>query len=110
MCKAISKGDLPQLSSLGHFLKGSSAALGVVKVHLICETIQDNGRLRDEVTDDDITAEEALKRITELLRKATLEYRVAKAWFLELYPDGKPAKPDAEERLPQPHQDSLSDG
>ena len=85
-----SEKDLPRLSSLGHFLKGSSAALGVTKVQAICETIQNNGKLRDEVADEDITEEEALKRIKELLRNAELEYRVAKAWFLKLYPGDAP--------------------
>ena len=35
--------DLPTLSSLGHFLKGSSATLGLTKVKDSCEKIQHYG-------------------------------------------------------------------
>ncbi|ORX36071.1 signal transduction histidine kinase, partial [Kockovaella imperatae] len=97
MRRAISEKNLEQLSSLGHFLKGSSAALGVFKVQAICETIQNNGKMRDEVRDENITSEDALKRIKDLLRNAELEYRIAKAWFLKLYPDGGPEGGDEED-------------
>ena len=39
--------DLPALSSLGHFLKGSSATLGLVKVRDACERIQHLGNLKE---------------------------------------------------------------
>ena len=38
------KRDLDNLSSLGHFLKGSSATLGLVKVRDGCEKIQRYGK------------------------------------------------------------------
>jgi hypothetical protein len=37
------KSDLSQLHSLGHFLKGSSATLGLIKVRDSCEMIQNYG-------------------------------------------------------------------
>ena len=40
--------DLPTLSSLGHFLKGSSATLGLSKVKDLCEKIQHYGARKDE--------------------------------------------------------------
>lgn len=41
--KAIQKEDLDNLSSLGHFLKGSSATLGLTKVQSACAAIQHLG-------------------------------------------------------------------
>lgn len=40
--------DLAALSSLGHFLKGSSATLGLIKVKNACEAIQHLGAGLDE--------------------------------------------------------------
>lgn len=54
MSQALEAGDLNKLSSLGHFLKGSSASLGLVKVQNTCEEIQhlDNtGPLAKELLD-----------------------------------------------------------
>ncbi|OBA26967.1 hypothetical protein HANVADRAFT_24163 [Hanseniaspora valbyensis NRRL Y-1626] len=34
------KGDLKEISSLGHFLKGSSSALGLPRIAYYCELIQ----------------------------------------------------------------------
>ncbi len=42
------KKDLVSLSSLGHFLKGSSATLGLTKVNDSCEKIQHYGDHKDE--------------------------------------------------------------
>ncbi|KAI8660791.1 HPt domain-containing protein [Fusarium keratoplasticum] len=42
--EALEKRDLDNLSSLGHFLKGSSATLGLVKVRDGCEKIQRYGK------------------------------------------------------------------
>lgn len=36
--------DLGELDSLGHFLKGSSAALGLQRIAWVCERIQNLGR------------------------------------------------------------------
>jgi osomolarity two-component system phosphorelay intermediate protein YPD1 len=43
-----SREDLQELSSLGHFLKGSSATLGLSKVKDACEKIQHLGAGKDE--------------------------------------------------------------
>ena len=84
--------DLAKLSRLGHFLKGSSAALGVQKVQASCEKIQHYGQLRDEEKGEDLTTEEALKKIESLLGTVKSEYGTAesalKAWYLEHDPDG----------------------
>lgn len=40
MESALENGDIPKLMRLGHFLKGSSASLGLVKVQSTCEEVQ----------------------------------------------------------------------
>lgn len=63
--------DLPELSALGHFLKGSSATLGFVKVKDQCERIQHFGAKKDEAGTTDIEDEEyCLRMITEALAEA----------------------------------------
>ena len=85
--------DLATLSSRGHFLKGSSAALGVQKVQASCEKIQHYGQLRDEEKETDLTEAEALEKIGSLFGTVKSEYGMAesalKAWYLEQDPDGK---------------------
>lgn len=66
--------DLPQLSKLGHFLKGSSAALGLQKVKASCEKIQHYGNLRTADGKGDIGEEEALQLIESLLDQTRKEY------------------------------------
>lgn len=44
MDKQLLEGNLKELSDLGHFLKGSSATLGLVKVRDGCEHIQRYGK------------------------------------------------------------------
>jgi osomolarity two-component system phosphorelay intermediate protein YPD1 len=44
MDEAVESSDLTKLSSLGHFLKGSSATLGLIKVRDGCEKIQRYGK------------------------------------------------------------------
>ena len=77
--------DLKKLSSLGHFLKGSSAALGVSAVQATCEHIQHYGALRDEVNGTDLTDETALDKIEPLLKRVKKEYAVAERWLQNWY-------------------------
>ncbi|GFZ43644.1 hypothetical protein JCM24511_01364, partial [Saitozyma sp. JCM 24511] len=82
---AIAEADLPKLSSLGHFLKGSSAALGIVKVQASCEKMQHYGNCRDEEAGETLSEEEALRRIKGLLADCMTDYEVAKGWMKRLY-------------------------
>ncbi|WVW82425.1 hypothetical protein I302_104435 [Kwoniella bestiolae CBS 10118] len=82
---AIVAEDLAKLSSLGHFLKGSSAALGIIKVQASCEKMQHYGNLRDEEAGVSLEAPEALKRIKDLLSACKKDYEVAKTWMENLY-------------------------
>jgi len=81
------KKDLTELSSLGHFLKGSSAALGVSMVQSSCENIQHFGQLREGSAI--ITEAEAIVKITKSIARAREEYADAKTWldwFYTRYP------------------------
>lgn len=82
------KKDLGELTALGHFLKGSSAALGVFKLQSSCEKIQHFGKLKDENVP--ITEAEAIVKIRESISRAKKEYEVAEEWlkvFLKDYPE-----------------------
>lgn len=81
--------DCKSLSSLGHFLKGSSATLGVTKVQNACESIQHYGNLKDDKTGKDITPEAALSRISAALEEAKEEYKEAEAWLRNWYSEAK---------------------
>ncbi|KAK4685488.1 osomolarity two-component system, phosphorelay intermediate protein YPD1, partial [Tremellales sp. Uapishka_1] len=85
MQEAIIAHDLPNLSSLGHFLKGSSAALGIIKVQASCEKMQHYGNMRDEETGEDLDKDEALNRIKGLLADCKRDYKVAEGWLKRLY-------------------------
>ncbi|KZT11766.1 histidine phosphotransferase, partial [Laetiporus sulphureus 93-53] len=85
MDEAYSEKDLEKLSSLGHFLKGSSAALGVAKVQASCEQIQHYGQLRDEEAGIDLTAAAALQKIAPILTRVKAEYSVAESWLKKWY-------------------------
>ncbi|WRT64255.1 uncharacterized protein IL334_001186 [Kwoniella shivajii] len=86
---AIVAKDLNKLSSLGHFLKGSSAALGIIKVQASCEKMQHYGNKRDEEAGISLEPTEALKRIQDLLTACKKDYQVAKKWMENLYEEDK---------------------
>ncbi|KAI0061589.1 histidine-phosphotransfer domain, HPT domain-containing protein [Artomyces pyxidatus] len=87
MDEALADKDLPRLSSLGHFLKGSSAALGVSRVQASCEQIQHYGHQRDEEHDLDLDADVALNKIAATLGRVKLEYVAAEKWLRGWYAD-----------------------
>jgi HPt (histidine-containing phosphotransfer) domain-containing protein len=70
--------NLKDLSDLGHFLKGSSAALGVERVQAACERIQHAGKLRDEEKGVALTEPQALELITVMLEKVKKDYPEAR--------------------------------
>ncbi|KAI0249230.1 putative phosphotransmitter protein Ypd1, partial [Lactifluus subvellereus] len=71
--------DALLLSDLGHFLKGSSAALGVSRVQSSCKDIQYYGKLREGTAA--ITEAEVTVKITKTLARAREEYAEAKIWL-----------------------------
>jgi len=87
MDEALQKKDLLKLSELGHFLKGSSAALGVTQVQASCEQIQHIGKPKDEHTKEAILVPEALRRIELLLVRVKADFVVAEKWLVDWYGD-----------------------
>jgi len=81
------KHDLIQLSKYGHFLKGSSAALGVVQVKEICEKIQHLGNRIDPDKEPEvkISADDALARIKPLLARLKDERAAADEWMKKFF-------------------------
>ena len=66
--------NLDELYRLGHFLKGSSATLGLTKVKDSCEKIQRYGK-KENIDGTPQTDEElCLSRITETLKTVKTEY------------------------------------
>ncbi|KAH7885109.1 histidine-phosphotransfer domain HPT domain-containing protein [Phlebopus sp. FC_14] len=79
MDDAFTQKDLRRLGRYGHFLKGSSAALGVVKVQEICEKIQ----LLGNGTEATLSGDDALARIKPLLARVKDEYATAEKLLTE---------------------------
>lgn len=93
--------DLSQLSSLGHFLKGSSATLGLTKVKDSCEKIQHYGAKKDDTgTRDEPSDETCLSRIKETLALVREEYneveKVLKRFYETNAAANTPTKPTSE--------------
>lgn len=70
---ALKDEDLPELSQLGHFLKGSSATLGLTKVKEACEKIQHYGAQKDETgttdePDDKVSLDKIKKTLVDVKR------------------------------------------
>jgi len=85
---SLSKGDLGQLSSLGHFLKGSSATLGLTKVKDSCEKIQHFGAKKDETgTVDELDDQTCLNRIKDTLAAVRTEYAEVEKVLKRFYHD-----------------------
>ncbi|KAJ2740940.1 Phosphorelay intermediate protein [Coemansia sp. BCRC 34301] len=96
MDKALKARDLPKLSSLGHFLKGSSATIGVKKVQECCKHIQYLGKLQGANGEGTVDERSALQLIKEELRIGKLEYKKAEE-FLRFFYESDPAESEEEE-------------
>lgn len=75
---------------MGHFLKGSSAAIGLKKVKATCEKIQNIGNRQDD--GQQLEADEALKKIAVLLPQVKAEYTEAEEYlkgFYEVQQEGR---------------------
>lgn len=81
--------DLPELSTLGHFLKGSSAAVGVIKVRDSCEYMQHYGKKADKDGITTLSGEEALKKLQTTLQDVKVEYKEAEAALRKFYADSE---------------------
>lgn len=72
---------MDELSSLGHFLKGSSAALGLNKVKDSCEKIQHYGAMKTADGTGSIEPKEALDKIQATLTRAKKDYVEAEVYL-----------------------------
>jgi osomolarity two-component system phosphorelay intermediate protein YPD1 len=71
---------------LGHFLKGSSATLGLLKVKDVCQKIQHYGEKKDETGINDEPDEQKLLRLSEeALMELKEEYAIVEAVMTRLY-------------------------
>ncbi|PGG96684.1 hypothetical protein AJ79_09489 [Helicocarpus griseus UAMH5409] len=72
---AIRSKDLKEISQLGHFLKGSSATLGLTKVKEACEKIQHLGAGKDESgTVDEPNVATSLASVRKTLEDVKTDY------------------------------------
>lgn len=85
MDAALGSSDLPSLSNLGHFLKGSSSSLGIKKVRQICEQIQHIGNLKEGNGVGEITAADALSRLPILVDEAKRAFIEAREYLNSFY-------------------------
>lgn len=76
---------MEELSSLGHFLKGSSATLGLVRVRDGCEKIQRFGKLENEDGSAEPNADLCLDRIKEALAAVKTDYQDAEIRLRKFY-------------------------
>ncbi|MCJ1372437.1 hypothetical protein MMC20_003661 [Loxospora ochrophaea] len=84
----VGERDLKKLSSLGHFLKGSSATLGLTKVKDSCEKIQNYGSHKNAAgadwnADDDTL----LNQIKATLAEVRVEYAEVERKLKRFYHD-----------------------
>ncbi|KAJ2613627.1 Phosphorelay intermediate protein [Coemansia sp. RSA 1365] len=111
MEKALKAKDLPKLSSLGHFLKGSSATIGVKKVMECCKHIQFLGKLQNINGKDSVDKEQALKLITQELQTGKKEYINAREFLGFFYECSfAPAKEDSDAEEDSKHDVSQATG
>ncbi|KAJ2705341.1 Phosphorelay intermediate protein [Coemansia sp. IMI 203386] len=96
MDKAFAAKDLGKLSSLGHFLKGSSATIGIKKVQECCKHIQYLGKLQGANGEGVVEAEEALRLIWLEMTKGKEEYQKAEE-FLRFFYEADPGDDDDED-------------
>lgn len=87
MDTSLAEKNLQTLSELGHFLKGSSATLGLTKVQDLCEKIQHYGHKKDESGTKDITEEEALTKLKTNIDEAKTEFKEVETVLKKFYHD-----------------------
>lgn len=74
------------LSELGHFLKGSSATIGLNRVKDTCEKIQYLGAESDKPVKESIPIDDAAAEIiANLLKEVRLQYKEAKDRLIDFF-------------------------
>ncbi|KAK8107772.1 hpt domain-containing protein [Apiospora kogelbergensis] len=90
MDEALEAKDLEELSKLGHFLKGSSATLGLTKVKDSCEKIQRYGKMENEDGTPEKDEELCLSRVTDTLASLKTEYTEAETALKKFFNASEP--------------------
>lgn len=85
MDAAVLGSDLITLSRKGHFLKGSSAALGLNRVKASCEKMQHYGNKKRANGEGTLSEFEAMERCKSLLSQLKEEQKLSKAWLERFY-------------------------
>lgn len=85
MDEALEEKDLDTLASQGHFLKGSSATLGLTIMQEACEKIQHLGHKKDEMGAEDRDAKFCLDAIAKECGVLRKEYIVVKAGLSKFF-------------------------
>lgn len=91
----IQSEDLEKISSLGHYLKGSAAALGLTTISEQCERIQNYGHKIEFETDDKTEDKDDLKQlnsywialIEDAMEKAKDGFQKSKAALSDYFDD-----------------------
>lgn len=78
-----SDDNLNSLSEHGHYLKGSAASLGLIKIQAQCERIQNYGLKKD--FDGYVVNENWIDAIKEALKNARIEFDTARKYLSEYY-------------------------
>ena len=73
------------LSSQGHFLKGSSATLGLTKVKDSCEKMQHLGAGKDETGEKDVDEATAIARIKQIFETLQTDFEDAEKRLRKFY-------------------------
>ncbi|CAG8899470.1 unnamed protein product [Penicillium egyptiacum] len=113
--KEIDDKNLAELSALGHFLKGSSATLGLVKVKEGCEKIQNFGAHKDEAgLIDEPDTEVCLKAIKKTLDEVKVEYRKVEKLLRRYYgeevkDEEKPEEKEVKEEKKKKKEEKLKE-
>ncbi|KAJ6127310.1 hypothetical protein N7523_002922 [Penicillium sp. IBT 18751x] len=119
MENALKEKQLEELSQLGHFLKGSSATLGLTNVKDACEKIQHYGAGKDESGSTDEPDETvSFKKIDTTLKEVKVEYAKVEKFLRRYYgeevkeeepkkeePKEEPKKQEAKKEEPKPKDD-----
>ncbi|CDU23543.1 related to YPD1-two-component phosphorelay intermediate [Sporisorium scitamineum] len=105
---ALDTKNLAELSTLGHFLKGSSAAVGVIKVRDSCEHMQHYGKCHGEDGISKLSEDEALEKLTVTLRDVKVQYKEA-AKALKAFYDEEDDGEDGEEEEGQTQKDDEAE-
>ncbi|KAG8673519.1 Phosphorelay intermediate protein [Fusarium poae] len=82
---ALEEEDLEELSSLGHFLKGSSATLGLIKIRDGCEAIQRYGKNENLDGSPQTDNEKCLKLIGEYFTTVKEDYETVEKLLRQYY-------------------------